>query len=87
MGNSSSDRSSGSPGDRDRYREGGKEARAKILLDTAEDGDADPKVRKFTESFFFLKLKLQTSRLAISPDFCFIFSSFCARPLNSMLSV
>lgn len=46
MGNSSSDRSSGGPGDRDRDREGGKEA--KILLDTTEDGDPDSKVRKFT---------------------------------------
>lgn len=44
MGNSSSDRSSGGSGDR--YRDGGKEARAKILLDTSEDGDPDPKVRE-----------------------------------------
>lgn len=55
MGNSSSDRSSG--GQADRYRDGqpgGKEARAKILLDTTEDGDPDTKVRYSLEVQFFV---------------------------------
>lgn len=55
MGNSSSDRSSGGQGDR--YRDGqpgGKEARAKILLDTTEDGDPDPKVPYSPKVHFFV---------------------------------
>lgn len=69
MGNSSSDRSGGGPGDR--YRDGGKEARAKILLDTTEDGDPDSKVPKFTSSFvlFFSDFKKRKdSTLTISRD-------------------
>lgn len=69
MGNSSSGGSSGAPGDR--YREGGKEARAKILLDTTEDGDPDPKVPKFPSRVSMLTLA-RRPRLILSP-FGFLF--------------
>lgn len=71
MGNSSSDRSSGGQGDR--YRDGqpgGKEARAKILLDTTEDGDPDPKVRYslklhyFGVCLFFLLFKVVKQKIS-----------------------
>lgn len=74
MGNSSSDRSGGGPGDR--YREGGKEARAKILLDTTEDGDPDPKVR-FLSSPEFKVVKRKVSTLTVSPDRSGSYSFIC----------
>ncbi|CAG02505.1 unnamed protein product [Tetraodon nigroviridis] len=58
MGNSSSGGSSGAPGDR--YREGGKEARAKILLDTTEDGDPDPKAPQEIQEFLAWQQDLES---------------------------
>lgn len=61
MGNNSSS-GGGGGGDRsggaqaDRYRDGqqgGKEPRSKILLDTTEDGDSDPKVGKIRSKITF----------------------------------
>ncbi|TNM89970.1 5'-AMP-activated protein kinase subunit beta-1b [Takifugu flavidus] len=61
MGNSSSDRSSG--GQADRYRDGqpgGKEARAKILLDTTEDGDPDTKAPQEIQEFLAWQQDLES---------------------------
>lgn len=94
MGNSSSDRSSGGQGDR--YRDGqpgGKEARAKILLDTTEDGDPDPKVRyslkvHFFFFVFFLLFKLVKQKISTLTfiDCSVLYATTETRQINQFFS-